>query len=341
VIFTPGQLNRRAELYYQLGTMIGSGVPLIQALEMASTHPGVRHSRGTIQGVLRHLKAGLPFSESLSRVEGWLPEFDVALLSVGEQSGRLDSSFRLLSLYYGSRAKVLRDTLSGMVVTLATLHVFVLVFPLSYLIQCAQGIFNGDYMQCLPFVLEKLAVFGSLYGTAFLVIYACQGQRGETWRAVVESFTDCVPLLRTARKYLALSRLSAALDATTNAGVSIIKAWDLSAAASGSPRLKRAIATWKEPLANGATFAEMVAQTSYFPSMFSNLYTTGERSGQLDQTLGRLQAYFQEEGMRTLRLFTRLLNGLIYGAVAVMVGWNIIRFWMNYYGTLLNDTSGL
>jgi type II secretory pathway component PulF len=60
-------------------------------------------------------------------------------------------------------------------------------------------------------------------------------------------------------------------------------------------------------------------------------------SGKLDETLVRLHAYFEDEGFRTLRLFTRILNGVIYGTVVILVAFNIIHFWMNYYGNLLND----
>ena len=67
----------------------------------------------------------------MKQVQGWLPEFDVALLSVGEESGRLDSSFKLLGRYYTSRAKIIRDTISGMIVTVMTLNVFLLDFSRS------------------------------------------------------------------------------------------------------------------------------------------------------------------------------------------------------------------
>src|SRR5581483_5284785 len=87
-IATPGQINRRAELYHQLGSMVAAGVPLIQTLEMASVNPTVAGSRATFLQLIQHLNSGLTFTESMNRVQGWMPEFDMALLSVGEESGR-------------------------------------------------------------------------------------------------------------------------------------------------------------------------------------------------------------------------------------------------------------
>src|SRR5476651_1108862 len=102
LIVTPGQLNRRAQLYDQLGSMIAAGVPLVKALEMASRNNGLRSSQKIILALIGHLQEGHTFADSMTKVSGWLPEFDVAMLSVGEESGRLDFSFKLLARSYAS-----------------------------------------------------------------------------------------------------------------------------------------------------------------------------------------------------------------------------------------------
>lgn len=329
---TPGQLKQRAELYYQLGSMITAGVPLIKALEMVAANPEIRISRKTIFGLIHWLNSGLTFGDSMIKVQGWMPEFDIALLSVGEKSGRLDESFKLLSVYYAARATIIRDTIAGLLTTTATLHVFLLIFPLGYFTEFVMGIMDNNFSRCLPFLIEKTVVFGALYGGVIFLIYACQGKRGEGWRTLMESIAQMIPLLGKAQKFLVLSRLAAALEALISAGVSIVNGWELAAAAAGSPRLRRLVAEWKAQIESGVTPGELVNQTGYFPEMFVNLYNTGEQSGQLDDTLKRLQNYYQDEGFRKLRLFTRVMNGTIYGLVVLLVAFNIIRFYANYVG---------
>jgi type II secretory pathway component PulF len=328
---TPGQLNRRAELYHQLGTMIAAGVPLIRALEMASNNASLRGSQKTIATLIQHLKNGLSFSDSMVRAQGWLPDFDVALLSAGEQSGRLDTCFKQLGVYYATRATIIRDTISRLLVTVATLHVFLLIFPLGLFVDCAKGILDNDYAPFLKYIVEKIIVFGLLYGIVLFFIFACQGKRGDRWRSIVEMLAQSIPLLRTAQKYLVLTRLAAALESLIISGVSIIKSWPLAAAASGSPHLKRQVAMWEAKLESGSTPAELVSQTHYFPEMFKNLYHTGEVSGKLDESLGRLRVYFNEEGFRTLALFTKIFTGTIYGLVVVLVAYNVIKFYSNLF----------
>lgn len=333
-MMTPGAMNRRAEFYHQLGSMITAGMPLIRALEMAGRNPSARK---IVPLLIEQLNRGLTFTDSMKHLHGWMPEFDVALLSVGEQSGRLDVSFKLLADYYLTRAKIIRDAIASSIITIATLHVFLLIFPLGFFILFVQGIMNGNYMRCLPFLIEKAVVFGALYGGTLLMIYGSSGRRGESWRSIMESFVQLVPVLRSAQKYLVLSRLAAALDALISAGVSIVKSWPMAVAASGSPRLKRDTSDWLAELDSGKTPAELVLGTRYFPEVFTNLYHTGEISGKLDESLRRLQAFYQEEGFRSLKLFMRILTGTIYGLVAALVGYTVIHFWINYYGNMMNS----
>jgi type IV pilus assembly protein PilC len=335
-LVTPAELARRAELYNQLSAMITAGVPLVKALEMTSRSGSIRGSRKTILPLIEKLKEGHTFTDSMRQVQGWMSEFDVALLSVGEQSGRLDTSFKLLSNHYNTRAEIIRTTIASLFTTMATVHVFLLVFPLPLFTQfMVTGLFNGQYSQCIPFIIEKIVVFGGLYGIVLLLIFACQGKRGESWRRMVEIIFQLIPLLRTALKDLVLSRLAAAMEALTNAGVDVPRSWGLAAAAAGSPHLKREIAEWKPKIEGGMTPAELVSQTRYFPELFSNLYHTGEISGKLDEALNRLHLYYQEEGFRVLRIFTRILNGTIYGLVVLVVAYNVIQFWVNYFATAM------
>jgi type II secretory pathway component PulF len=339
MIFTPRQLNRRAELYYQLGSMITAGVPLISALQTVGSSRGTGVSKKAMAVIVDHLKNGLSFSDSMNRAPGWLPEFDKALLTAGEHSGKLDGSFKLLANHYATRATILRDMIGRLLLPAANLHVFLLIFPLSVLIGLATGILNSDYSKCVPFILEKLAVFGGLYFLIFFFIFACQGKHGEGWRSFLESITKIIPLLGTARRYLVHARLSAALEALISSGVSVVRAWPLAAAASGSPRLKRDVAKWNAPLGQGHTPSELVRENPYFHEMFTNQYHTGEISGKLDDSLRRMHAFYQEEGFRSLSLFTRVASGTVYGLIAMLIAYNVIKFWMNYYGTLMNSVQ--
>ena len=334
MIFSPSQLNRRAELYHQLGAMITAGVPLIQALQMAAGNSSIRPSQRIMSALTVHLKNGLTFSDSLARVPGWMPAFDKALLSAGEHSGRLEYTFKQLGTYYATRAEILREMINGLSGTFLRLLLFLAIFPLGDFFGLVVGIMNNNYIECIPYIRDKIIEFGGLFGLILIIIIALQT---ESLRSILEFLAQIVPFLRTAQKHLALARLSVALESLVLSGISIIRSWPMAAAGSGSPRLKRDVAKWKTPLESGHTPAELVSQSNFFPEMFKNLYHTGEVSGRLDESLNRLQNYYREEGFRALRIFIRLFNGLIFLIVAVLIAVFIIKFWVHYYENLINS----
>jgi type II secretory pathway component PulF len=145
------------------------------------------------------------------------------------------------------------------------------------------------------------------------------------------------PLLNKALRSLALARLCAALEGLLSAGVNILEAWPLAAYSSGSPALRRRVLSWKPDLDSGRTPAEMVQESSIFPTLFVSLYTTGELSGQLDETLHRLYVHYQEESSRQLKTLSQWLPRLLYFVVLISVGYQIVSFWASYYSGIMNQ----
>src|SRR5208283_2914012 len=169
-----------------------------------------------------------------------------------------------------------------------------------------------------------------------LLIYAAQSRHGERWRATLESLLRPVPILGTARRYLALARLAAALEALLSAGVNIFEAWDLAATASGSPALRRAVAAWKPQVTAGQMPSEAVRQCRLFPETFANLYASGEISGKLDETLRNLNRLYHEDGTRKLHAFAQLTPRLVYFLVALIIAYKIIQFYTGYFNQVSN-----
>ncbi len=334
-IVTPGQFTQRAEFYHQLAQLTAAGLGVVRALEQLKRNPPARSFREPIQRLLDQIAQGRTFTESLQHAHGWLPAFDIALIEAGERSGRLDACFRLLADYYNDRARIAKQVVSQLAYPVGLIHfaafIFLIVLP-----------FAGSQFSASLFLLfaKTALILSPLYLVTFFLIYATQSKHGEGWRAWIEALLHPVPILGTARRYLALSRLAAALEALISAGVNIIDAWDLAATASGSPALRRAVAAWKPQVIAGKTPADVVNNSSKFPEMFANLYATGEISGQLDDSLKRLHKYYNEEGTRKLHAFAQWTPRLVYLIVLLVIAYKIIQFYMGYFNQLSNVMNG-
>ena len=321
IVFTPGQLTRRAELYHQLAQLIAAGLPILHALEQIERHPPSYSFRGPLRSAIREINDGYTLTEALSRTGRWIPSFDVALLEAGERSGRLDACFRVLANYYTDRARMARQMISDLSYPLFLFHFAIFILPFA-------DFFTGK-IGLVMYALKTFGVLIPVYFVGIAIIYAGQGKHGEVWRSFVERICRPIPILGTGRRELALARLAMALEALTNAGVTIIEAWELAATVSGSPQLRRTVHAWKPAVLAGQTPAEAMAASGRFPDMFENQYHTGEVSGKLDETLKRMGQYYQEEGSRKIRAVAQWVPRIIYLAVALMIAWRIVGFYTN------------
>jgi type II secretory pathway component PulF len=325
LIFWPGQLAQRADFYHQLGQLTGAGLGLVRALEQLHRSPPSNSYRRPVGQVLAELANGCTLADALRRVENWLPALDRALLEAGEHSGRLEATFRLLTDYYNARARMARQIIGDLAYPVFLFHFAVFIFPFPKLF------LTGNWV---AYLAQTLSILLPVYAVVGLVIYAAQSGHGEAWRARLEMILHRVPVLGTARLYLALSRLAAALEALLNAGVTVIQAWEMAATASGSPALCRAVRAWRPLVEAGQTPAEAVREAPIFPELFTTQYATGEISGQLDETLKRLRVYYEEEGSRKLHAVAQWTPRVVYLFVVLMIGYQIVSFYAGYFGQI-------
>jgi len=330
LIFTPGQFAQRAEFYHQLAQLTSAGINLTRALDQLQRNPPARSFRAPIQRLLQGIAAGNTFTESVQLAGPWLPAFDVALLDAGERSGRLDACFKLLADYYNDRARIMRQMVADLVYPAALLHLAVFILPF------AEFFSSGNL---LAYLAKTFGILIPIYLVVAALIYAGQSKHGERWRAWVETILHPIPILGTGRRCLALSRLAAALEALINAGVTIVEAWELAATASGSPALRRVVEAWQPQLRTGQTPAELVRASRRFPDLFTNLYSSGEVGGKLDESLRHLHRLYQEEGTRKLHAFAQWLPRFVYLAIVLMIAYKVVQFWTGYFQQI-RDAGG-
>jgi type II secretory pathway component PulF len=324
---TPAQLRRRAEFYLQLAQLTSAGIGLTAALEQLRRNPPARSYARPIQQLLHELADGSTFTDAVRSLGSWLPAFDIALLQAGEESGGIDACFRALANYYDDRARITRQMMADLAYPAFLFHFAIFIVPFSRFFA------TGNWV---AYLLQTVGVLVPIYCVIALFIYAAQSRHGETWRSIMESILHPIPMLGTARRYLALARLSAALEGLLSAGVTIIEAWELAGTACGSPALRRAVHSWRPALRAGQTPAETVAASPVFPQLFANQYATGEISGRLDETLQRLHLYYQEEGSRKLRAVAQWTPRAIYLCIVLLIAIWIVHWWTDYFQQVSN-----
>ena len=328
LITTPGTYLGLSEFYYQISTMLRAGLGMMAALETLELAPPSRTIGLHITPVLASMRSGLSLSESVRNIPGWLPSFDISLIEAAEKSGREEEVFRMLSEYYRQQASLYRMAVSGLIYPIVLIHMAILIFPTTLL---SRLIWQSEVYE---FVTQKLSILAPLYAIVLAILFASQSNRGLGIRAVIERIFRFIPLLGSARTNLAFARFSAALESLLSAGVSVPDAWRMAGESSGSPRLQKVIDTFPPRIMAGVAPSELLPRYPIFPRLFTTLYCTGEKSGDIDGSLKRMYRHYEEQASNKFKAFAEWVPRVVVFCVVVTVGYFIVSFYVGYFGAM-------
>jgi len=118
-----GQLFHKvglARVNNTLGSLIGSGVPILEALDISAETAG----NVTIGDVLREAKNGVregrPLADTLRTHEDIIPTLMVQMIEVGEQTGELDGMLKKVAAFYDQEVEVTVNNLTALLEPLLT-----------------------------------------------------------------------------------------------------------------------------------------------------------------------------------------------------------------------------
>ncbi len=102
-----GKLNEEVSytiLCKTLGTLIASGVAILDAIKIVSQIMDNNYIRAGLLAASRAVEKGLPLSLALRR-DGTFPQMMVQLVAIGEETGTLDQSFLRVAKFYQDSAE--------------------------------------------------------------------------------------------------------------------------------------------------------------------------------------------------------------------------------------------
>jgi type IV pilus assembly protein PilC len=96
-----------------LGTMISSGVPMLESLQLSADVAGNYYYEQLWQSVLDQVTSGSQICTALARSE-LFPKVLIQMISAGEETGKLDSVLVKVSNYYDREVETSLKTVTSM-----------------------------------------------------------------------------------------------------------------------------------------------------------------------------------------------------------------------------------
>ena len=326
-LFSGISLRDMALMYRQFAAMLGAGVPIYQCLTSLTQ----QSTNGVLKRHLRRLSNSVQEGGMLTAAMGEAPwiftDFQRAMVSAGEVSGRLDTMMGRLSSAleqeYALRGKIKSEMVEPVVTLLASF-----LLPPLVLVVVAHDV--HAYLVTAVYPLLETAAAG-------LAIYVV-GKLLSQFKFVFDAIVYSLPGIGGAIRMIAIARFSRAFASLYAAGVGIPETLRFSAAATGNEFLSRRMTSAIPSIMGGRGIAESLQATRAFPPMVVSMLSTGEQTGGLDMTMDKVAEYYEQESVVRLHQIVVTLRTLALLFIAVRVTMILISFYGGY-ANQLNDMS--
>lgn len=346
----PDETPKRSSFWARLGTgkerdyfienltmMLASGMDVFYALDGIKKEIRSRALRTAIAEMEEDIGSGSSLWRALSNTK-LLPDHVVALVRIGEESGRLPQNLKVIVMQQEKdrtfKSKIRSAMIYPILVLFLTLTIglgigwFILprlaaVFselrmelPLVTKILIRTGNFLGDYgIVAVPFIL--VSVFSVIY---FIFVFP-------KTKVVGEKILFAFPVVKKLIQEVELSRMGFILGTLLDAGMPVVAALDSLYKASNLHIYKRLYAHLRDTVEEGNSLKNSFTLypkeiNRLIPITVQQMLVAGEKSGQLPQTLVKIGETFETKTETTTKNLTVILEPILlvivwFGVVGV------------------------
>lgn len=324
--------------FRQLSTMINAGLPLVQCFEMAEKGSEKKALNKLLREVRQNLEGGNPLGETMRKFPDEFDRLTCALIEAGEQGGILDAILLRLCAYKEKSLSLKRKIKSAMVYPIAILVV-------SFIVTAILMIF------VIPIFGEMFADFGAELPAPTQITMAISEYFVEYWYLVVfvpiavvmtirgiyktpkgqyqlDKLMLSLPVLGDVLRKASVARFCRTFSTLAAAGVPILDALDTVAETSGNVVIEEVILSSKESISQGQTLTAPLEASKVFPVMVTQMISIGEQTGSLEEMLGKIADFYEEEVDTAVENMQQLMEPIIMAFLGVVIGGLVISMYL-------------
>ena len=166
---------------------------------------------------------------------------------------------------------------------------------------------------------------GLIVGGFFGIRFAFQNEKT---RPYVDMMCLKIPLIGPLLLKIGVSRFCQTMATMLASGVNILDSLDICAESAGNDVLERMTMKIKSEVSEGSSFAAPMAETQLFPKMVVSMVDVGERSGSLDEMLGKVSAFYEEEVDEAIESMIKLIEPIMICVLGGIIGFILIGMFL-------------
>ena len=306
----------------QLAVMLDAGLPLSQSVRSLSEQTDNPILRKTLAQVLRDLENGYKLSDAAKKHPKIFNNVFVSIVAAGEASGKLDVALGLLADEMerdaGFRGKVIGAMLYPGFIVVAMFVVGIIM--VTRIVPALESVFKEANIDLPWTTITVVFITNSIISYWFIYIFVLvfgaymmiRFLRTEDGKRSFNSFVMRVPALGKLFMNLEMARMTRILGIMMKAGVPIIQSLDAVALVMDSVIYKEILQIVARNVERGAPISQTMAKFEEIPKTVVQMIAAGEKTGKLEQVLGKLADFYEVETNQAIKNFSALIEPVIF-----------------------------
>ncbi len=322
----------------QFATMIDSGLPLVQCLDILSSQQENKTFKEILLKVKESVESGSTFADALAKHPKAFDQLFVNLVAAGEVGGILDTILNRLAAYIEKAMKLKKQVKGAMVypITIMSIAVVVVGVILVFVIPTFAKMF-ADFGGELPMptkIVIGISNFLQRYilviiGAFFAMKFAFSKYYATTsGRKLVDRLALRAPIVGPLIRKVSVAKFTRTLGTMMSSGVPIMDGLEIVAKTAGNKIVEEAIYGVRQAISEGKTMAEPLAACGVFPPMVVQMIAVGEATGAMDAMLNKIADFYDDEVDDAVGNMTSMMEPLLMVFLGTTVGGLVIAMYL-------------
>lgn len=338
------KLKELAVFSRQLSVLIDAELPLIQSLNIMAEQQKNKYFKKVIQEVRNDVEAGSTLNQALKKFPRVFDDLYCNLVASGEQSGSLDIMLRRVAEYLENIVKLRSQVRQAMIypVAIITFAIIVVIFMMWKVIPVFASIYQELGAE-LPFLTAGVLalsrfvqnyiifIFLGLIALVFLYRYV---RRTPFGRKFFDRLYLRFPLFGNLLEKVGLSRVTRTLSTLLSGGVPMLEALRITSTTANNVIIEEHIMAARKQVSEGMSLTDALREQKRFPFMMIQMVGVGEATGTLDEMLGKLADFYDEEVEATVASLLSILEPILLIFVGGLVGSIVISMYLPIFNLL-------
>ncbi len=335
-----GKVKIKEFLFFnqELAALIKAGLPIVLSLNILIERRKNVVFKKALQDIRDRVKSGALLSEAFEAQGDLFPKIYSSSIASGERSGEIATVLKryisYMKLILSLRKKITSAIIYPAILLLLSIGLITLL--LTYILPKFSE-FYVSFEAELPLITKSLITLSVMLRDNVIIIISVLAamfivfqlwKRTGKGRILFDTWKLKIPIIGQVIHQYTISRFTRTLSTLVAGGIPLVNSLEIAGGATGNTRFAKEIQDVSKKIKEGESLWESLENTGLMSDMSIEMIKVGESTGSLEEMLGNVSDFIDEEIDQKINTLLSLLEPILLLFMAFVVGGMLLAIYL-------------